>query len=359
MAPSEQNNQLIRVLIVEDSPTMARDLKDKFNADPDFGVVGVAMDGEEAVKKAIRLKPDLITMDVHLPIMDGLEATKQIMARIPTPIVIVTRSVFAGNTDQVFTAIARGALEVVNKDDLLSPVSSQAFQKVINQFKFFSKVKVIRHPGTTSISTRPPREVKKNQDKPVKDRVIAIVGSTGGPRALNKILKSLPGSLPWPILAVIHIATGFDKGLADWLDRESELNVHLAKQGESLQPGTVYIAPTNFNMRVRKNQTIDLGDDPPCFGLRPCGDYLLESVGENCGEQSVGIILTGMGRDGAIGIKKIKDSGGTTIVQDERSSSIFGMPKMAIQTGKVDEVLSLGLIAPGILRLLGRRKSDR
>lgn len=359
MIPAGRNKGLIRVLIVEDSPTMALALQGKLNSSPDFGVIGIARDGREAVKKALALKPDLITMDVHLPLMDGLEATKEIMAQIPTPIVIVSRSVFTGDTSKVFKAISRGALDVINKDELLSPKTPGDFQKTMEQLRFFAGVKVIRHPKGRTSSIKAPAGARKNPITVSRDRVIAIVGSTGGPRALNQVLKTLPGSLPWPILAVIHISSGFDRGLAEWLDRESELNVHVAKQGEKIKAGEVYIAPSDFHMRVLKDRTIDLGDDPPRTGLKPCGDYLLESVGENFREDSVGIILTGMGKDGSLGVQKIRDSGGRTMAQDELSSAIFGMPRMAIQTGKVDEVLPLDSIAPGILSLLGRRKSDR
>jgi len=353
-----KGKNLIRILIVEDSHTVAAALKATLNAESDFGVIGIARDGKEAVTKNAKLKPDLITMDVHLPLMDGIETTKEIMTTNPTPIVIVSCSIFTHNTKLVFGAIAHGAVDVIRKDDLLSPKSPAEFKKVIAHFKLFAGVKVIRRPRLKPRSVRSPVGGRKDSSEDSKDRIIAIVGSTGGPRALSQILKSLPGSLPWPIMVVIHIASGFAQGLVDWLDRESELSVHLAIEGEKVQPGVVYVAPNDVHLRLTKDRRVVLGDDPPKVGLKPCGDYLLESVGKVIGKESVGIILTGMGQDGTQGIQTITDAGGRTIAQDEASSAIIGMPKMAIQSGKVDIVLPLTSIAPGILSLLGRRKHD-
>lgn len=348
----EQEKNKIRVLIVEDSPTMLFALEKTLNADPEIYVIGKARDGKEAVKKTLRFKPDLITMDVNLPVQNGLETTREIMAVCPTPIVIVSGPAFVTQNDKVFHAMSCGAVDVINKDELVSVRYPEKTSRLIEKIKFLSKVRTIRHPignlkKPKARKTKPPPVPSSNEK-----RIVAIVGSTGGPKALAEILGGFPESFPHPVVVVIHIATGFVGGLVEWLRRVCVVKAKTAEPGERLLPGMVYVAPSNFHMKVTENKTVELCDDPPVKGLKPCGDILLESVAEVYGENSIGVILTGMGKDGAAGIKEIHKRGGKTIAQDEKTSVIFGMPRVAIESGAIDSVLPLGKISKGIFDLL-------
>jgi two-component system chemotaxis response regulator CheB len=184
------------------------------------------------------------------------------------------------------------------------------------------------------------------------NRLVALVGSTGGPEAIGGILKSFPKSFPCGIVIVIHLAHGFTEGFVQWLQGLSQIHVKVGIHGDAILPGVAYVAPTGSHMRVTKEQTLELGDEPPRSGLKPCGDYLLESVAKHYKSGAIGVILTGMGKDGAIGIQQIKACGGATIAQNEKTSAIFGMPRVAIETGAVDRVLSLDSIPGEITELL-------
>jgi two-component system, chemotaxis family, protein-glutamate methylesterase/glutaminase len=343
----------IRVLVVEDSPVTALALKTILNSDPDITVIGIAQNGQEAVSLTHRMKPDVITMDVHLPILDGLEATKQIMASRATPILILSSSSFTSRTDKVFNAISYGALEVARKDDLLSPPGSKASDELVRKIKFLARIKVIHHPLGKMVIERGRVSADPGIAKDP-ERVVAIVGSTGAPKAIGDILKCLPKTFPCGILVLVHITHGFAEGFVKWLQGMCEIPVKLAVQGDPVLPGMVYVAPTELHMRVTKERTIDLKDDPPRSGLRPNGDILLESVAEHYGKNAIAVILTGMGRDGASGMRQVKLQGGKTIAQDEKSSTIFGMPKAAIDALAVDRILGLDRIADEMVRILKR-----
>ena len=342
---------IIRVLIVEDSPTTAIVLQSILNADPEIMVIGMAKDGEEAIKLTDRYKPDLITMDVHLPRLNGLEATKEIMATRPTPILILSGSVFTRKSENVFDAFSYGAVDVVNKNDALSPDRPGTPHELIQKIKFLSQVKVIHHPlgRLPQKNKKKPREVLRAGKS---ERLIAIVGSTGAPQAISEILRSIPASFPCGIVIMIHLSPGFTDGFVQWLQGSCTIRVKVGTHGEPIHPGVSYVAPTGFHMRVTKEKTIELGDDPAVNALKPCGDYLLESVAKHYQEGSIGVVLTGMGRDGMIGIGEVKKYGGATIAQDEKTSAIFGMPKVAVETGKVDLVLPLNRIAGEIMILM-------
>jgi len=344
---------VIRVLVVEDSPTTAMALKAILNADQQIIVLGIAKDGQEAIAMSTRLKPDLITMDVNLPLLDGLEVTKRIMASHPTPILILSNSAFTNQAPRVFEAISYGALDVANKEDFLSHDGHESAQKLIEKVKFLAGLKVIHHPlGGLSQRTGAQRiEARIGVDP---DRLVAIVGSTGGPEAVGEILKQFPESFPCGIVIVIHLAHGFTDGFVQWLQSLCQIRVKTGRHGDSITPGVAYVAPTGSHMRVTKEKTLELGDEPPRSGLKPCGDYLLESVARYYKNGAVGVVLTGMGKDGASGIQQIKTLGGKTIAQNEKTSAIFGMPRVAIESGAVDQVLALDRIANEIMELLKR-----
>ncbi len=369
------SGNIIRVLIVEDSPVMCKLLTETLNSDPNIIIVGVAHNGKEAVEVVPQLKPDIITMDIHMPIMDGFEATKQIMAYSPTPILIVSTSIFKVEMDKVFKAISYGALDVVNKGDIELLGDGESAKMLIDKIKFLSKIKVIHHPlaklertkpeGRMPVDTAVPLEIEEEAPvvqeapisvekvkRPTAGRVVGVVASTGGPPALLKVLKKFPKNLPCSILIVQHITSGFVEGLVEWLNEECRIEIKVAADSEEIKPGIVYIAPCDMQMRVTKGGVIQLTDDPPLNGHRPSGDVLLESIAKEYKDKAIGVILTGMGRDGATGIAAIKDAGGKTIAQDEETSVVFGMPKVAIDMNAAQKILPINKIALEIARLL-------
>lgn len=343
---------IIRVLVVEDSPSVCKVLTDVLGSRPEILVVGVAYNGKEAVEAVSRLKPDIITMDMHMPIMDGLEATKQIMAYNPTPILIVSASTLKIEMDKIFEAISYGALDVIEKGRRELIEDKKSREELIEKIKFLSGIKVIRHPLAKLERgiTQKPLEVPKSN---VLNRIAAIVTSTGGPAALLQILKSFPKEFPCSIVIVQHITAGFIGGLVDWLNSECQITIKVGDDSEKIRPGVAYIAPSELQMRLGEDRKIHLSNEPPYNGHRPSGDLLLESVAKSYGEGSIGVILTGMGRDGAMGIKAIKQLHGQTIAQDEASCVVFGMPKAAIEMNVVDKVLPLEKVAEEIVRALG------
>lgn len=342
---------IIRVLVVEDSPLMCKVLTNILNPDPHILVAGIANNGKEAVEIVSRLKPDIITMDIHMPVMDGYEATKRIMAFNPTPILVVSSSVFKVGMEKVFKAISYGALDVIDKSELEIVGDEKSGEVLIQKIKFLSGVKVIHHP-LAKLQKEMPRVDLKVLRKKVSDKIVAIVASTGGPHALLEILKRFPKDFPCGIVVVQHITSGFVEGLVDWLDNECKIKVMIGRNSEEIRPGVAYIAPDGLQMRVEEGGKIDLSDEPAYEGHRPSGDVLLESAARAYGDGVVATILTGMGRDGAMGMKAIKQLHGRTIAQDERSCVVFGMSKAAIEMDVIDKVSPLEKIPEEIIEML-------
>ncbi len=343
-----------RVLVVDDSPLARSIITAILKSSEGIEIVGEAENGQEAVEMVPQLKPDIITMDIIMPIMDGLEAIQYIMASHPTPILVVTSNREAG---VAFQAISSGALEVMLKPDLsLGPEQWDGF---VERVKLLSRVKVITHMrGRKALEAQKikPIEISPSvpETRPVPRRgwLVAIGSSTGGPGALSNVLGPLPKDLSVGFVIVQHIAEGFVGGLVEWLDTVTELKVKEASTGQAIFPGEAYVAPTGHHMVVTRDGKIELNDDPPVGGQRPSVDVLFESVCKCYGPRSVGVLLTGMGRDGAQGLKKIRQAGGKTIAQDEKTSAVFGMPRAAIELGGADMVLPLPAIAEEIVRLL-------
>ena len=344
---------IIRVLVVEDSPLMCKVITNILNSDPQIIVAGIAHNGKEAIELVPRLKPNIITMDIHMPVMDGYEATKQIMAYCPTPILVVSTSVFKEGMNKVFKAISYGALDVIDKGAMEAYGDEKSGRELINKIKFLSNIKVITHP-LAKLEKESSAKVLNISKRNAPDRIVAIAASTGGPEAIHSILKSLPEDFPCALVIVQHMTSGFVGGLAGWLNDESKINVKVAENGEGLLPGTAYIAPCDSQMRVDENKKIRITDEPPCDGQRPSGSILLESVARVYREGAIGIVLTGMGRDGSIGLSAIKRLGGVTIAQDEKSCVVFGMPKAAIEMNAAKTVLPLEKIAEEIVESLKR-----
>lgn len=346
----QELKNIIRVLVVDDSPLMCKVLTNILNSDPQIITVGVAHNGKEAVELVPKLKPDMITMDIHMPQMDGFEATREIMAYNPTPILIVSTSVFKAGMNKVFKAISYGALDVMEKGEMEIFGDKKSEKELIERIKLLSGIRVIHHP----IAKLERKRVLEVPEKKTLDRIIAIACSTGGPKALLDILKTFPKAFPCGIVIVQHITHGFVEGLANWLDSECQIRIKVAGDSEEIRPGVAYLAPCDMQMRVGENGLIHLTNEAACDGHRPSGDVLLESVAMVYKEGAIGVILTGMGGDGAVGMKTIKESHGQTIAQDEKSCVIFGMPRVAIEMGAIDKVLSLENISEEIVRMLER-----
>ena len=339
---------IIRVLVVDDSPLMCKFLTNILNCDPQILVVAVANNGKEAVHLVPCLKPDIITMDIDMPVMDGFEATKEIMASHPTPILIVSSTAFKTGMEKVFKAISYGALDVIDKSELESVGDKKSGEALISKIKFLNGVRAIRQPSARLTDEKSAVGLKATGKK-VSDKIVAIVASTGGPQALLAILKRLPEDFPCGIVIVQHISNGFLAGLVDWLAKECKIKIKIGEDSEEIRAGAAYIAPDNFQMRVERGGKIRLSVEPACGGHLPSGDVLLESVAKVYGKGGIAAILTGMGRDGAMGMKAIKQLHGRTVAQNEKSCVVFGMPQAAVEMNVVDKVLPLDRIAEEIV----------
>jgi two-component system, chemotaxis family, protein-glutamate methylesterase/glutaminase len=335
---------MIRVLIVEDSQTMREFLLQILCADPAIEVVGTAETGEEALEAVERIRPDIITMDVHMPRMNGFDATRRIMETHPTPIVIVSGMADTTDTAKAFRAIEAGALAVLPKPlGRGHPDHQQSTAELIRTVKLMSEVKVVRRwPRYRDVEAVPETSLCKEillQTTQSRPRIIAIGASTGGPPVLQTILAALPGKFDLPVLIVQHIAAGFTQGLVEWLAQSSSLSVHIPTHGQLVLPGHVYVAPDGFQMGVSADGLVQLRSDEPENGLRPSVACLFRSVAKNYGPSAVGVLLTGMGKDGAEELKLMKEQGAVTIAQDRETSVVHGMPGEAIRLGGATYVL--------------------
>ena len=347
---------MIRILIVEDSDSTAELLTTILSKEEDFKVIGRARNGKMAVEMSARLKPDIITMDILMPVMDGIEATRLIMAHNPTPIVVVSSKLDREELRITFHSIEEGALAVVEKPVGDSPdVIAELEIYLVDMVRAMSKVKLIhRRMKTDSVNIDAIKEPSFNP-KPGPYDIIAIGASTGGPMALKTILSTLPYSLNVPVLIVQHIATGFIPAMVDWISSVTLLNVKLATNGTPLAAGSVYFAPDNQHLTIIKKGDIlyselshQLKEDKFC----PSATTLLESVAGVCGKKGIGILLSGTGDDGAEGLLKLRKASGHTIIQDRNSSVVPGMPDAALNIDAVDDVVELDKISTHIINLL-------
>ncbi len=353
---------MIRVVVADDSDTVRALLVAILRSDPGITVVGEARTGAEAVELAVRLAPDVITMDIQMPQMDGFEATSEIMSRAPTRILIVSSRASASEVNLSLEATRAGALVVLSKPE--SPRSSRFARQrsqLLAMIHAMAEIKVVRRWSAT-----PPRGMVPVRQATVGGggalpvvparratiRVVAIAASAGGPAALLDLLAALPATFPVPILVVQHIARGFVDGLAHWLDAGTKLDVVVARQDTFAQAGTVYVAPDDRHLGLRQNLQLVLSADPPFGSFRPAATYMFQSVAATQGSQAVGVILTGMGNDGVAGLKVFHTAGGYVIAQDESTSMIYGMPMEAARAGVTDAILPLGEIAPFLEKLV-------
>ncbi|CAG0984505.1 Protein-glutamate methylesterase/protein-glutamine glutaminase [Anaerolineae bacterium] len=346
---------MIRVLIVDDSAVLRQSTKFILESDPELCVVGQASNGAEAITQAAMLKPDVITMDIRMPKVDGLEAIREIMAEHPTPIVVVTGVDLDRESDVSAQATKLGAVSFLKRPDGIASSDYKTFAaRLIRQVKSMSSVKVIhRARSLGSSSTGKLSGAGAQSDKmPTKTEIVAIGSSTGGPAALYKILSRMPKDFALPIVIVQHISFGFVAGLASWLNDASPLQVRVAKLGDRLEPGKAYIAPDDQHLVVDRFNKIGLSDSAPVGGHRPAVTALFQSVAQSFGSAALAVILTGMGADGALGMKTLCDAGAVTIAQDQASCVVFGMPKEAIALGAIRHVVPLDNIAQKIQELV-------
>jgi two-component system chemotaxis response regulator CheB len=385
----------IRVVVVDDSALMRRMITTLLERDPAIRVVGAARDGREAIALVEKLRPDIVTMDVRMPVMDGLATTEHLMAYCPTPILVLTASLASHEVDITFRMLDAGALEVIEKPHGETPLTiERAGFDLIRRIKTLARVKVVTHlrgrrragdgaetpsllsrrPGSDGV--RPPGVVAARQAPahetasthlrpaatigsqpaaqppttalraavPLDFPLIVIGASTGGPRVVHQILADLPRGLPASVLVVQHIAAGFSLGMAEWLSSASALPVRLAVEGYTIRRGEVLVAPDQRDLLITPHGTVHLNENPLLI-QRPAIDVTMQAAAEMFGANAIGVLLTGMGRDGAYGMLTIRRSGGHTIAQDEASSAIFGMPRAAIQLGAATEVLPPSRIA--------------
>jgi two-component system chemotaxis response regulator CheB len=332
---------VINVLVVEDSPVAQEFLVYILNSDPELKVIGTVNNGLQALEALKQKTPDVITMDIHMPEMDGFEATRKIMETSPTPIVIVTASENPREVGTSFRAMEAGALAIVSRPQGLShPEFKTNATELLQTVKLMSEIKVVRRWHKARVAHAGAREKKFDVAGHQQDiQVVAMGASTGGPIALQRILSGLPKDFPAPTLIVQHMAPGFTSGFVEWLNQTTDLSVDLATQGEVMLEGHAYVAPEGFQMVVKVPGRIALIHDVPEHGLCPSVSYLFRSLAEVYGGRSIGVLLSGMGKDGAAELQSMKMRGAVTFAQDGESSVVHGMPGEAIRLEAATYVL--------------------
>ena len=332
---------MINVLVVEDSPVARELLLEILSQANDIKVIGTAATGEDAIRLNQELNPDLITMDVNLPKMNGLEATKNIMASRPVPIIIVSSGFEPYNIDHSVEVLKAGAIAIAKKPEAYGSEGYKAEgDKLLQMIRLMSEIKVIkRKPHETEKQSLQniiqPENKSENQIE-----LIGIGASTGGPAIIEEILSSLPQNFSIPIVIVQHIAQGFAEGFVEWLNQKSALKVILATNGMSIEKGTCYIAPDDYHLKIKYPNTIWLVNEDLVNGVKPSVSVFFDSLVESLGKRCIAILLSGMGKDGADKLKTLRDVGAITIAQDSSSSLIFGMPGEAVKLKAAKYVMS-------------------
>jgi two-component system chemotaxis response regulator CheB len=339
---------VIRVLVVEDSVTVRRRLVEVLAADPELEVVGEADDGRRAIELCRELRPDVITMDMMLPVMSGLGATEYIMAHCPTPILIVSSSTNRGELFRTYEALAAGAVDVLEKPGGDEPDGTWE-QRFLSTLKLVSRIRVITHlRGRTSQRQRDAlRSIPARFGSERPFVAVGVGASTGGPGAIVEVLRVLPAGFPLPVLLVLHIGEPFGRSFADWLEGQIGRRVSYAEDGERVMDaaGRVIMAPPDRHLELNAGR-VSLTRAPERHSCRPSVDVLFESMATEFGAGAAACLLTGMGRDGASGLLRLQQAGGLTIAQDEATCVVYGMPREAVLLGAASHVLPLGEIGP-------------
>lgn len=346
-----------RVVIADDSATFRQLISGILADDAELELVGQATNGVEAIELVERLRPDIAILDIHMPQLDGLEATKEIMARSPTPIIIVSSSIDRHGVGMSLSATQAGALMALPKPGQLMGGGYHEFSAELRSMvKAMAQVKVVRRWAPSLRPERP--AVRRPSDAPKRVRIVTVGASTGGPAAIRRILMDLPRDFPAPILVVQHIAHGFAAGFAEWLSGSSSLRVKVAEHKETLAPSTVYISPDNIHLGVSRSRRVELFDGVAIGGFRPSATHLFETAAAAYGREHVALILTGMGSDGVNGLVVARNAGGYVIAQDEPSSIVYGMAQEARRSGAVDITLDIVDIAAQLVELAFGRNHD-
>lgn len=342
----------VRVLVVEDSLTVRKRLCEVLAADPDIEIVGEAEDGGPAIDLCMALHPDVITLDMMLPTINGQAVTEHIMAHRPTPILVVSSSTNRGELFKTYDALAAGAVEVMEKP-LADDMDNDWERRFAAMVKLVARVRAITHVRALRSSRCEPAHTGASPSSVGRGReLIAIGASTGGPRAVVEVLKALPLNLKLPVLLVVHIGAPFGASFAEWLDGQTAHNVRFAKEAQSLSEPGVFLAPPDCHLIVRKGK-LHFSDAPQQHSCRPSVDVLFESIAMDCGAAAAACLLTGMGHDGARGLLMIRQAGGFTVAQDEASSVVYGMPREAALLDAAQRILPLAEIGP-VLAALAR-----
>jgi two-component system chemotaxis response regulator CheB len=375
--PSTPAAASLGVVVVDDSPVQRRFLRAMIDADPELTVIGEARTGKEAVALVERLHPVLVLMDLDLPVMNGIEAIERIMATQPTPIVVYSAFVAGPDNANGLAALAAGAVDIVAKPSPRESEDLEAYAEALRRrLRVASRVRVITHvrgrlkasastspvpaapeqvtpqrgPAARLVEALPPRATRPDVGNRID--LIAIGVSTGGPQALATLLSALPETMTQAVLIVQHMADGFLEGLAQWLDSQCALPVTVGEGGRRLQPGTVTLAPGGLNLIIHERLRVTCEVPPPSQFHIPGIDPTFMSIAHHVGPAAIGVILTGMGRDGAAGLKEMRECGAVTVGQDEASSAVYGMPGAAKALGAIEHERPLADIAPLLLTLV-------
>ncbi|MFH0758233.1 MAG: chemotaxis-specific protein-glutamate methyltransferase CheB [Bacteroidota bacterium] len=350
------NEKKIKVLIVDDSSSVLDLLSYILGSDPQIEVVGTATNGSRALAMLEKLKPDVIAMDIDMPVMDGIETTRTIMETQPIPIIIVTASYSRSETEKTFLALDAGALSIMAKPRGMGhPDHAKMADTLVKAVKTYSEIKLVKRRRRPEA---PINHVHHDFEEAIHGddipELVVIGASTGGPPAIQLILRNLPSNLPAPILIVQHIAEGFLESFRDWLVKTTGQQVHIAGNGERAIAGHCYLAPDHMQMGVNRSGRMELSCNNQMYTICPSVSYLFGSAANSYGRKVIGILLTGMGKDGAAELKLLREKGAVTIAQDKESSVIYGMPGEAQKIGAAKYILPPPGIAAAVARLLKR-----
>jgi two-component system chemotaxis response regulator CheB len=348
---------MINTLIVDDSALVRDILRDFLEGDENFKIIGEAVDGEDGVQKILSLNPDLVTLDIEMPKMNGLQVIETVMAKTSVPIVVITSH---DTAKTAYEATIKGALEFYPKDTFSASLTPEKRQQIYETLKRISGVRASwkkseeKAPANEAAAVVPAGPVEKAPPEKRKVDAVVLASSTGGPKALSRFFSLLPGSFSVPIVIVQHNSSGFDESFVQWLGTYTALKVKLAEEGEIPKPGTVYVAQTDKHLELcstEQSMSLRYNNNEPENNQKPAADVLFRTAAESLKQSVISVVLTGMGADGAAGTRRICEMGGITLAQDEESSLIYGMPKAAAETGCVDIVLPLDRIPSELVRL--------
>ncbi len=343
---------MIRVLIVDDSAFMRRRISDILNSDSEIEVFDCAKTGAEAIKKVVKMKPDVITLDLAMPDIDGLTALTYIMNEVPTPVVIISANVTPGGPNAL-KALELGAVEVVNKPSgEISLDIETVDQEIIRKVKAASKVDVKKVRAVFNMFKNIAPAVQSKAPSGL-SKIVAIGASTGGPKAIKEILPYFSADIPVAFLFVQHMPAGFTRSMAERLNWLTKIDIKEAEDGDIIQAGHGYIAPGDYHMVVETrndNAVIRLNTGPKVNRVRPSINVMMDSVVKVFGAKTIGVLLTGMGQDGVAGMRNIRNAGGITLAEDESSCVVYGMPRVAIEEGIIDKVLPISHMGLEIMK---------